>query len=57
MYLLQNSLIVDLMTINPANRPSATQAMTRLKDIAEEAAEKEFVQDFAGSFERLFSQL
>ena len=42
------------MSINPEDRPSANQAVARLKLIAQEAAEEELVKDFAGPFERLF---
>ena len=50
----QNNLIAELMSINPDDRPSATLAIERLNLIAQEAAEKDFVEDFAEPFERLF---
>ena len=50
----QNNLIAELMSNNPEDRPSATLAIERLNLIAQEAAEKDFVEDFAEPFERLF---
>ena len=52
----QQKLISELMNEDPSDRPSAADAMERLKDIAKQAKEEDPFEDYNGCLEGMFQE-